>query len=213
MGGSFRRALERAEAAERERDVLLEEMSHRVKNKFAMIHSIIGLQSRASPPEFRDRLEAIASRVKVIASVHDSLQRARHDGAMNMAEYLPRLCESLAEVLGHLRPISLTVHADQITLPPQKALPAGLIVNELITNAYKYAFPDDRIGHVVVELRDRGNAVELTVSDDGIGCAATAPPGLGSKLVTVLAGQLGADLQREMQSPGCRITIRFARSA
>ncbi|HSI73913.1 MAG TPA: sensor histidine kinase [Fimbriimonas sp.] len=209
VGEGLRRALERAEAASRERDILLEEMSHRVKNKFAMIHSIIELQARASPPEFRDRFDAIASRVKVIASVHDSLQRSRHGDAMNMAEYLPRLCTSLSEVLGHLRPIALTVSADKVTLPPRKALPTGLIVNELVTNAYKYAFPEDRTGHIVVEFRARTGKLELIVSDDGIGCPERPPSGLGSKLVSVLAGQLGGDVQRETLSPGCRVTIRF----
>jgi two-component sensor histidine kinase len=209
VGEGLRRALEKAEAAARERDILLEEMSHRVKNKFAMIQSIIGLQARASSPELRDQFEAITSRVKVIASVHESLQRARHDGAMNMAEYLPRLCESLSEVLGHLRPIALNVSADPISLPPQKALPAGLIVNELVTNAYKYAFPDDRPGRIVVELRERDRALELSVSDDGVGCPDRPPTGLGTKLITVLAGQLGGNVQREKRGPGCCVTIRF----
>lgn len=84
MSEGLHRALERANKAEREAQLLLSEMSHRVKNKFAMVVSMIALQARQSPPETRAALEAIDSRVRVIAKVHDYLQHSRHEGLVNM---------------------------------------------------------------------------------------------------------------------------------
>jgi two-component sensor histidine kinase len=205
----LRRALEKAEEAARQRDFLLQEMNHRVKNKFAMIHSIIGLQARAAPPEARESLDAIDGRVKVMASVHDYLQLARHDGEMDMAEYLNRLCTSLSEALGALRPIAMTVDVDPIRLPPAKALSAGLIVNELVTNVYKYAFPLERSGRIDVSLKLTSGVLILCIKDDGVGSAADARKGLGTTLVNVLAGQLGGSVNREALSPGWLVTVTF----
>ena len=87
------RALETANAAQRATALLLEEMSHRVKNKFAMVSSIISLQARRSSPDVKQALEEIARRVNIIATVHNYLQLSRHEGLIDMSEYLPRLCE------------------------------------------------------------------------------------------------------------------------
>lgn len=146
------RALEAANAAQRTASLLLDEMSHRVKNKFAMMTSIIHLQARRSPDETRRALEEVARRLAVMAEVHDYLQLSRHDGKIDMSDYLPRLCASLNEAL--LRPgnISIMTAAEAVFLPPDKALALGLIVNELVTNAVKYAFPDRQGGQVKVEL-------------------------------------------------------------
>jgi two-component sensor histidine kinase len=203
------RALERAHKAESEKDLLLQEMSHRVKNKFAMITSIIGLQARQASPEMRTALDAIASRVRVISGVHDFLQLSRHDGVVDMAEYLGGLSRSLGEALGHLRPVLMSVGVDKVDLPPDKALSTGLIVNELVTNAFKYAFPDDRPGTVRVELRKSAGQLHLTVSDDGIGPREIGETGLGSKLVTLFAAQLGGLATWEPANPGCRVFVSF----
>lgn len=203
------RALERALEAERQKDLLLQEMSHRIKNKFAMIVSIIGLQAREVPPELRSVLAGIESRVRVIASVHDHLQLSRHDGQVDMRAYIGELCHSLAQALGHLRPISVSVAVDAIDLPADRALPTGLIINELITNAFKYAFPDDRAGCIEVRLVQGTSGLELTVTDDGVGCDAQSRSGLGRKLVTVLAAQLGGSVAWEPATTGCRVTATF----
>jgi two-component sensor histidine kinase len=184
-------------------------MSHRVKNKFAMILSIIGLQARQSDPATRAALEAIAGRVRVIANVHDHLQLARHDSLVDMSEYLGELCRSLGDTMRELRPLTVTVAAVPVMMPPDKALSTGLIVNELLTNAFKYAFPDDRVGHVHVELARDAGSLSLTVADDGSGCAEGSEAGLGTKLVNLLVAQLGGEARWDQSNPGCKVTATF----
>jgi two-component sensor histidine kinase len=204
------RALEAAHKAQRAADLLLQEMTHRVKNKFAMVSSIIGLQARQSSDEVRAVLEDIVSRVNIIATVHNYLQLSRHDGLIDMSEYLPELCKSLQGALCGPRPISLTTTAAQIELPPDKALSTGLIVNELVTNAFKYAFPDERPGHIRVELAETNGDVTLSVTDDGKGCEPEKQAGLGTRLVTVFATQLGGGAAWEAcPDGGCKATVHF----
>jgi two-component sensor histidine kinase len=207
---SLRRALERAEAAKIANQILLQEMSHRVKNKFTMIQSVIGLQARVASPETKTALEAISGRVRIIAQVHDYLQLSRHDGGMGMEEYLGKLCGSLADALGHLRPISVIVKVDPFEMAPHRALSVGLIVNELVTNAFKYAFPEDRHGTIFVALvRQENDTLALTVSDDGVGEAEGSRAGLGTRLVEVLAAQIGGKCSRAPAHPGTSITVTF----
>jgi two-component sensor histidine kinase len=201
----LRRALELANKAESDKDLLLQEMSHRVKNKFSMIVSMISLQSRQADGEAQKALQSIDARVRVIANIHDYLQRARHDGSVDMQEYLDRLCSSLGQTMVD-RPIALSLRVDKVSLPPDKALSAGLIVNELVTNALKYAFPDDRAGSVQVVLEKRDAFLSLSVSDDGIGCIGQNG-GLGTRLVKLIAAQQGGEAEWTVLDPGCRASV------
>lgn len=204
------RALETATAAQRTTALLLDEMSHRVKNKFAMVSSIITLQARRSPPEVRQALDDIARRVGVIAIVHDYLQLSRHDGLIDMSEYLPKLCAFLREALLSARAITLTARAEPTHLPPDKALSIGVIVNELVTNAIKYAFDEDASGRIVVDLSRTDTGFALTVEDSGRGYPQDATAGLGSRLVTTFAAQLGgAATWRPASSGGTSTTVEF----
>jgi two-component sensor histidine kinase len=209
LADGLRDALVRARRAEREKDLLLQEMSHRVKNKFATIGSMITLQARQSPPDGRRALEAINGRIKVIADVHDYLQLARHEGVVDMPEYLRALCRSLGETLRDLKPVTVSVEVQPIDVMPQKALAIGLIVNELVINAFKYAFPGDETGTVHVRLIKRADELELSVIDDGVGSQAQTTPGLGTKLVRLLAAQLGGAVTWEAVERGCSVKARF----
>ena len=204
------RALERAYKAERDKDLLLKEMTHRVKNKFAMILSIIGLQARKATPETRGTLEAVAGRIRVIANVHEHLQLARHQELIDMSTYLMDLCRSLEDAMRELRPVTVSVAAERIMMRPEHALSIGLITNELVTNAYKYAFTDGRIGHVDVRLAQTSGNVELSVADNGVGCPEKPPAGLGTRLVELLASQLAGSVRRDQVAQGCKFTITFA---
>jgi len=199
------RALERAEAAARERDLLLREMSHRVKNKFTMIQSIIGLQAKDATPEAKASLAAVASRVLMIASLHDHLQLSRHGDQMEISEYLGKLGATLAPAVGYLRPIALSVNVEHHTLPPQKALALGLIVNELVTNAVKYAFPDERSGSITVDYRRANGVYELIVADNGVG--GRHQPGVGTRLINILSAQLGGTARWDVTDAGTRVIV------
>ena len=204
------RALESAYAAQRTTALLLDEMSHRVKNKFAMVSSIISLQARRSSPEVQQALDDIARRVNVIATVHNYLQLSRHEGLIDMSEYLPRLCESLKDALLGPHPISLKATAVAVELPPDKALSIGVIVNELVTNAVKYAFAEGQPGHVYVDLNREKERLVLTVRDDGRGFSQSSEAGLGTRLVTTFAAQLGGSATWDMtQGAGCSTVVAF----
>ena len=203
-------ALVEAHAAQAATDMLLQEMSHRVKNKFSMITSIIALQGRSSTPEVRAALEDISSRVNVIATVHNYLQLSRHDGLIDMSEYIPGLCKALQQALCGPRPISMTTSAIPAQLRAEKALAVGVIVNELVTNAFKYAFEQDRTGHLKVTLSRDGDQLLLAVSDNGVGPPQDGRMGLGKRLVSVFAGQLGGSAIWEAgASGGCTASIHF----
>jgi two-component sensor histidine kinase len=212
VGEGLHRALEDAQKAQQAQGLLLAEMSHRVKNKFAMILSLIGLQARQSQPETRVALEAIAQRVRVIANIHDHLQTARHGNLVEMSEYLGELGKALGDTVRELRPVTVSVSSQPLRLESDKALSIGLIANELITNAFKYAFIDDQIGHVGVRFAADGGQIELRIEDDGVGCPERAAPGLGTRLVTLIVDQLGGGLKIENLDPGCRVSVTVPHS-
>jgi two-component sensor histidine kinase len=124
---------------------------------------------------------------------------------MEVSEYLAKLHGILAPSLGYLRPVSLTIAADRHVLPPQQALAIGLIVNEFATNAYKYAFPDDRPGAVAVTFRKKNGRCELVVADNGIGSG--SQPGMGTRLVDILAAQVGGTIRWEAPEIGTKVVV------
>jgi two-component sensor histidine kinase len=107
-----------------------------------------------------------------------------------------------------VRPIAVKVESDDVHLRTEQAVPLGLIANELVTNALKHAFPDDRSGAVRV-VRSKSNALALTVEDNGVGCPADKQEHIGSRLTRLLAEQLEAKLAWEDAGPGCRVHLEF----
>ena len=126
-----------------------------------------------------------------------------------MAAYLEDLCRTLGDMLRDVRPIAVLVSADKLEVNSSDAVSIGLIVNELVTNAIKYAFPDDRGGTVKVSLSQTGGGVELVVEDDGVGCPPEPSQGMGSRLVRLLAAQMQGDLSRDPRHAGCRTVVRL----
>jgi two-component sensor histidine kinase len=127
---------------------------------------------------------------------------------VDMREYLTVCCQHLGDALRDVRPIAVNVNAAQILLRDDRAVSVGLIVNELVTNAFKYAFPDDRGGTVNVMVhRESDGRLELVVEDNGKGCPEDAKEGLGSRIVRLLAQQLGSTLRRTAANPGCRVSL------
>jgi two-component sensor histidine kinase len=205
-----------ARTALHEKEVLLKEVHHRVKNNLQVISSLLSLQAhRHDDPRLRAAFADSKARVQSIALVHERLYRARDLSRVNLDEYLHTLVEGLA--MAHdaeRRGIHARVEASRTRVPVDIAIPAGLVVNELVMNSLKYAFPDGRSGAISVTVRPPSpGMVELTVSDDGVGLPPDVDPRhsktLGLDLVFTFAQQLGAEIEVSRDG-GTRFTLVFS---
>jgi two-component sensor histidine kinase len=205
---ALRSALERGFAAQQELQLLLQEQRHRIKNDLALASSLITLQAHSqSSPETRAALESAVARLHVIAQTQDHLQITTGNQAVNIQEYLEELCWKLGEALRDVRPIAIRVDSDKVILHSRQATRVGLIVNELVTNALKHAFPKGQSGTIEVTLR-RGLAnLTIIVEDDGIGRPRDAQAHLGSRLVPLLVQQSDGNIKWETANPGYRVVI------
>ncbi|MCT8002026.1 DUF4118 domain-containing protein [Sphingomonas sanguinis] len=207
---ALRQTIERLEESERAKALLLQEMAHRTKNDLAIISSAIQLQSRASShAEVRAALDAANARVMVVARAQERLRGDNDGGRVDLADYVPTLCQGLGDLLRDVRPIAVRVACDPIEVPSDVAIHVGLIVNELVTNSLKYAYPGERGGVIQVVVTRAASGMVVTVADDGVGCPHGIEPGLGSKLVRLLAKQLGGNMQIEPVDKGycTRVTL------
>jgi two-component sensor histidine kinase/CHASE1-domain containing sensor protein len=218
-GDLERRVRERTQALEatlRDKDVLLREVHHRVKNNLQVISSLLYMQAQKSAEtRVRDTLAESRARVQSIALVHDQLYRGASDASsIDLGHYLDELVRSLARAQQTPR-VRIVIETSALRLPLDQAVSCGLAVNELISNALKHGFPGERAGTVTIAARatDDGHA-EVSVHDDGVGLPADFDPrarartGLGMVVVGTLATQLGGTLTVD-RDPGTRFTIRF----
>ncbi|MDX2284473.1 MAG: tetratricopeptide repeat protein [Bacteroidia bacterium] len=187
------------QAKNSQNELLLKEIHHRVKNSLQTISSLLYLQSaHIKDPEVRDAVAAGQHRVESMALIHQKLYQRDTLAAIEMKDYLSNLVTSLISTFAaDPERIRVSLDMPELELDVDTAVPLGLIVNELITNSLKYAFPDGREGTVTVRLHRTGEALELLVSDDGIGSANTATgTAFGSQLVRLLTSQLGGTLEQ-----------------
>ena len=198
----------------KEKEVLLKEIHHRVKNNLQIVSSMLSLQmQKLSDTKAIELVKESQSRVRSIALFHEKLYQSRDLGRVEMAEYLRGLANDLFATYG-VNPddIVLAVHAEDIPLDVDAAISCGLIVNELVSNALKHAFPADRKGQVAITLRSAGTDVVLEVADNGVGVPADfdfrSRSTLGLKLVAIFTEQVAGamDLTRE---GGTRFSLRF----
>lgn len=203
----LRKTIWRLNEAEATKALLLEELGHRTKNDLAIISAALNMQTRATDsPEVREALQAANARVLVVAQAHERL-RERGGAKVDLAGYISALSQGLANVMRDVRPIAVRVRCVPLLMPSAAAVQIGLIVNELVTNSFKYAFPEDADGTVDVDIRLERDRIVILIADDGIGCPQSTKPGLGTKLVGLLAKQLGGSVQREPSDRGCRTRI------
>ncbi|HUE22166.1 MAG TPA: histidine kinase dimerization/phosphoacceptor domain -containing protein [Bryobacteraceae bacterium] len=186
-----------------EKEVLLREVHHRVKNNLQVICSMLRLQER----NFRDdtllqALRDCRERVHAMAMLHDQLHRAKDFSNINLGEYIRNLAASLFSSYGvDSAAVELQMDIEDIPVAVDTAIPCGLIVNEIVSNSLRHAFPQGRTGRVSLGLHARpAGGVELTIGDDGRGFLETAHPtetrSLGLWLVDLLADQIGASVER-----------------
>jgi chemotaxis protein methyltransferase CheR len=213
-----RRAIERqVQELLREKDMLLEEMQHRVANSLQIIASILLIKARTvQSEETRLQLEDAHQRVLSVAAVQQHLQIVGGGKPIEIGSYLTKLCGTLAQsMIGDSRSISLRVDADAGTVTSRDAVSVGLIVTELVMNALKHAFPGDRPdAAVVVSYSVAGTDWKLTVSDNGVGkpdvSASETKPGLGTSLVKALTRQLDAVVNIASDSRGTAVSVTHA---
>lgn len=212
-----RAAEERIRVALREKEVLLKEIYHRVKNNLQMVVSLLTLQSRnAGHDAARTALDEAAHRIKSMALVHEQLYQSGDLTVIAFADYAQQLLHHIMEAQGdtHGR-VGLRSEIVPADVGIETAVPLGLIVNELVINAYKHAFPDGLHGSICLRLQALdGGQLELSVVDDGVGLPADFDPmrtdSLGMRLVVSLAEQLDGSLVHSTPGDrGSRFAIRF----
>jgi PAS domain S-box-containing protein len=209
-----KQAEEQLRGSLREKDALLREIHHRVKNNLQVINSLLAIQAaRARDPAMGELLAESQNRVRTMALVHENLYRAGNLASIPLAAHVEGLCADLFSSFGAAGRIGLQTRVDDVALDLDRAIPCGLIINELVSNALKHAFPGARTGRVVVEFHaQRGQRFRLLVADDGVGL----PPGLdpltagsmGLQLVRDLAEQLGGRLAVD-RGGGTTFTVHF----
>jgi len=191
------------------RDVLLREMQHRVKNNFQIILASIAIQKRRySAGDAHRALDHIASRINAISLAHDQLAPREEGQIVNLSDYLRALCLSIKQ---QAEGIEIEVQADELELSIDRAVPLGLILNEIATNSIKHAFGPDGGGRISVKLVagvGYGEA-RLSVADNGRGIKEHNPKGSGLKLVASLARQIGGTVNQDSSNKGTTTWLTF----
>jgi|GEM_PF-461099 len=194
------RAKERIVASLREKEVLLREIHHRVKNNMQVISSILGLQSaHTGNPELTEAFNEVQQRIKSMSIIHEMLYKTASLADIDMRAYINALCMFLFQ--SHRidsNRISLRIDIENIFLEIGTAVPLGLIANELISNALKYAFPGGGRGSIMISMRRENGEYAFSVRDDGVGLPdgfdAEAGSTLGLRLVGILVKQLNGSM-------------------
>jgi two-component sensor histidine kinase len=206
-------ARDRLQASLNEKEVLLKEVHHRVKNNLQLISSLLSLQaSRIADPATAALFADSRNRVRSMAMVHENLYRAGNFAEIAMQTHIQSLCAQLDRAYGRSR-VDIVSDSDDVTLDLDRAVSCGLIVNELVSNALKHAFPVNRSGQITVRFSDaHGGTCNLTVADNGIGLPdhidVTDTTSLGLQLVRDLVEQLDGVLFVD-RSEGTRFVLTF----
>lgn len=199
-----------------EKEVLLKEIHHRVKNNLQIVSSLLKLQAGTiDDPEVLKPFTDSYNRVRSMALIHEKLYQSNDLARVQTVEYLRNLTANLFKsYTATTNPIQLDLQLDDIDLNIDTAIPCGLIITELLSNALKYAFPDNRAGTVSLEFRDLGDRLRLSVCDNGVGLPddfdLDESESLGLQLVTSLTEQLHGELHIQSEPRTC-FAIEFKR--
>jgi two-component sensor histidine kinase/PAS domain-containing protein len=190
---------------------LLQELGHRIKNSLQIIVSMVSLEARNHKiGDGKAALERVSHRIAALGRLYSILGEANSVEEIDAATYLEALCRDLIESVQKENGISIALRTDieSELLRADRAIPLGLIVNELVTNAVKYAFPDAARGTVVVTLKRIPGELRLTVSDDGKGVdPRRTDSGVGGRLVEAFTRQLGGQIERESGNKGTIVSL------
>jgi PAS domain S-box-containing protein len=211
----LKEAESRIRASLEEKELLLREIHHRVKNNLAIVNSLLRLQSRyAKDDGHRQMFLEAQQRIKSMAFAHEMLYNSDNLAAVDAREYVDKLVDHLVESVGlSRRRIIFQKHVGDLTLGLDTAIPMGFVLTELVTNALKHAFPGGSKGTVEVRLSEVGdNTLELSVNDDGVGLPETTdllkPRSFGLKLVKIFSEQLEGKISIT-STQGTRLRLTF----
>jgi two-component sensor histidine kinase/CheY-like chemotaxis protein len=197
-----------------EREVLLREVNHRVGNSLQIIASLLHLQANSSTQDdVKVALTNAMGRVAAVAQVHRRLYTSHDLKSVLLNQYLDALLEDLRRSAEGNRMSRLTLKAASVEIDPDRAVAIGIIVNELVMNAVKYAYPDGA-GPIHVDLDADGDNLMLSIADDGVGLNVKSDPrstGMGQRIVSAMASKLDASVERDPAHLGTRIVLRFRR--
>src|SRR5258705_7609680 len=185
-----------------EKEILLKEIHHRVKNNLQVIISLLNLQAGYLHDEETVRaMQEGQNRVRSMALVHEKFYQLDGISEIDFAEYIEKLCQYIFQTYPETaRKVSLDVESDQIALDLDTAMPCGLLINEIVSNSLKYAFPNGQEGHILIKLKALPeNKIQITVKDNGVGIAGEYhlenPSTLGLQLIGALTSQLNGEVE------------------
>jgi two-component sensor histidine kinase len=209
-----KRAEEREKTAVLEKATLLKELQHRVKNSISIISSLVRIEEReAASPEAKAILVKLESRTEALASLYDILYATGSIEKIGLGGYLGSVIDFAAESLGaDAKSIAFDRDIEPITIDLKRAIAIGLVLNELVTDSVKHAFPAGRGGRIMVRLAREGNELVLMIEDDGVGLPFDFEPsrgkGYGMTIVGALAMQLNAEFTARSEG-GARFVLRM----
>lgn len=195
---------------DRHRDVLAAELAHRIKNSLQIISSFVSHEIRRAAEPCAQGYHAMQARIRAVAELYDVIAQSSAFGPVDMEVYLKGINATIQKsLLDQNSNIKISTKTEPLSILPDHAVSIGLIVNELATNAVKYAFPSGH-GEVVLGFQRREGEVTLTVSDNGIGLGGTSDnSGLGARFVKAFVKQLGGSLATATSSNGTTFTVRL----
>ncbi|MFV0570922.1 MAG: histidine kinase dimerization/phosphoacceptor domain -containing protein [Xanthomarina gelatinilytica] len=201
------------ETKNKQNELLLKEIHHRVKNNLELVKSLISLQSaQLEDSATKNAMIASQNRVQSMGIIHQKLYQGENLGSIEMKDYFINLSEGILDSFNTEDQIKIECAMEQLELDVDTAVPIGLIVNELLTNALKYAFPENQKGNIQISLfKDKPGTLTLKVVDNGIGkTLGTAPKGtgFGSQLIKLLTKQLNGEMKEESHN-GTSVLFHF----
>lgn len=210
-----KRAEEALRDSVKQKEVLMKELQHRVKNSLAVVSGLLGLGLETLTDERAKGIFAeTRSRIRSVASLYEQLYGTDDPVNVDLGRYIRKLAESIFKTyVPGTSGIRLKTALSEVRLDTKRAVPLGLILNELVTNSLKYAYPGEATGEVRIDLVRSGDTVTLGVSDDGPGLPEKFDPktsgGMGWSLVRMLTEEIGAELSLPAATRGARVLIRF----
>lgn len=186
-----------------ENELLLKEIHHRVKNNLEVVSGLLALQSsQIDDQSTKDAMQESQNRVNSIGIVHQKLYQGTNLGTVEMKDYVLNLSESILDSFGATGKVNLELAMEQLDLDIDTAVPLGLIINELITNTVKYAFPNKEKGKLTIKLeKQKDNILHLVVSDNGVGKSGiTHGTGFGGQLISLLTSQLNGTMTEDNEN-------------